>query len=248
MVAGVIAAAAMTIAAPARAGFLDFLFGPQQEQPPSNMSSYAAPTPPVGRIAPPPMGGESVRTGASGVENRSGAFCVRLCDGQHFPVARVANATPVEVCRAMCPAAKTKVYFGGAIEHATTKEGARYADLDSAFVYQKHAVANCTCNGKDSFGLVPLDVASDPTLRPGDIVATKSGFSSFSGTRGQTNTFTPVASAPIVAELNHHAPAREQLAKRNETAPPEEDPGTIVQSQDSQQREPVAATSRGQLR
>ena len=33
-------------------------------------------------------------------------------------------------------------------------------------------MTNCTCNGKDAFGLAKIDVASDPTLKPGDIVAT----------------------------------------------------------------------------
>jgi hypothetical protein len=48
------------------------------------------------------------------------------------------------------------------------------------FPIQRHAnaspvqqvVDNCTCNGKDSFGLARIDVAADPTLRQGDIVAT----------------------------------------------------------------------------
>ena len=49
--------------------------------------------------------------------------------------------------------------------------GARYADLDNAFVYRERILDNCTCNGRNSFGLAPIDAASDPTLRPGDIVA-----------------------------------------------------------------------------
>ena len=47
----------------------------------------------------------------------------------------------------------------------------RYADLDNAFVYRQKIVEGCSCNGKDSFGLARIDVAADPTLRPGDIVA-----------------------------------------------------------------------------
>ena len=39
-------------------------------------------------------------------------------------------------------------------------------------MYRQKIVEGCTCNGKDSFGLARIDVASDPTLRPGDIVAT----------------------------------------------------------------------------
>ncbi len=39
-------------------------------------------------------------------------------------------------------------------------------------------MANCTCNGRDAFGLASFDVKNDPTLRPGDIVSTKDGFCS----------------------------------------------------------------------
>ena len=66
----------------------------------------------------------------------------------------------------------------------SARDGARYADLDSAYVYREHLVPNCTCNGKDAFGLATFDVKSDPTLRPGDIVATKNGFMAYAGKRG----------------------------------------------------------------
>jgi hypothetical protein len=103
---------------------------------------------------------------------RGVAFCVRLCDGRHFPIQRHANASPVQLCSAFCPATKTQVFNGSQIDHAVASTGARYADLDNAFVYRQKVVDNCTCNGKDSFGLVRIDIAADPTLRQGDIVAT----------------------------------------------------------------------------
>jgi hypothetical protein len=103
---------------------------------------------------------------------RTVAYCVRLCDGRYFPISRYANATPVQLCSAFCPAAKTQVFNGGEIDHAVSSSGARYADLDNAFVYRQRLVADCTCNGRDAFGLAKIDVASDPTLKPGDIVAT----------------------------------------------------------------------------
>ena len=61
---------------------------------------------------------------------------------------------------------------GSQIDHAYAGNGARYADLNNAFVYRKKIVDGCTCSGRDSFGVARIDVASDPTLRPGDIVAT----------------------------------------------------------------------------
>ena len=40
------------------------------------------------------------------------AYCVRLCDGRYFPIQRHANATPVQLCSALCPASQTKVFDG----------------------------------------------------------------------------------------------------------------------------------------
>ena len=98
-------------------------------------------------------------------------YCVRLCDGQHFPLARLANATPVETCRAMCPASKTKVFFGSEIGGAVAQATARAMPISTPpSSTANRLVAKCTCNGKDAFGLTPFDMANDPTLRPGDIV------------------------------------------------------------------------------
>src|SRR2546428_12835165 len=96
---------------------------------------------------------------------------MRLSYGRYFPMQRHANAASIQLCHAFCPAAKTQVFNGSQIDHAVAHNGARYADLDNAFVYREKIVPGCTCNGKDTFGLAKIDVANDPTLRPGDIVA-----------------------------------------------------------------------------
>jgi hypothetical protein len=231
-------AAGATLATPklARAqGIFDFLFGGSQQHwaPPGDTNSHVEPPPPIGRLAPPPMGPESVRQD-SGDTGRAVGYCVRLCDGQHFPMEHLANASPVETCRAMCPASKTKVFFGSAIDHAVASDGARYTDLDTAFVYRKQLVANCTCNGKDAFGLARFDASADPTLRPGDIVSTKDGYVAYSGKPGQTGAFTPVDSSAVAAELVPAARAapRSKPSRSAEPAPApaeaEDDPGTIV--------------------
>ena len=182
----------------ALAGFFDFLFGAPQPQAPSPaVQSYAEPGP----VAPPALGSESVRQGSVN-SGRTVAYCVRLCDGQHFPLERINNATPVETCRAMCPASRTKVFFGSEIGAAVAKDGARYADLDMAFVYRDHLVANCTCNGRDAFGLAPFEMANDPTLRPGDIVSTKQGLMTYTGKANRVAQFTPVNAASIATQLN----------------------------------------------
>src|ERR1043165_2389089 len=77
----------------------------------------------------------------------------------------------VQRCNAFCRAAKTQVFNGSQIDYAVASNGARYAGLDNAFVYRQKIVPGCTCNGRDAFGLAKIDVAHDPTLRPGDIVA-----------------------------------------------------------------------------
>jgi len=233
VIAGALSAAAM-VAGPAHAGFFDFLFGGPDRQTRPAAESYAAPE----RVAPAPLGPQSVRQG-NGDTGHVVGYCVRLCDGQHFPLEHMANATPVETCRAMCPASKTKVYFGSEIGGAAAKDGARYADLDTAFIYRKQLVANCTCNGRDAFGLAPFDLSSDPTLRPGDIVMTKDGPMAYSGKSGKADAYTPVDSAAVAAQLNPTA-ARVQLSRksqpkieakneaRNDQTTADDDPGTIT--------------------
>ncbi len=204
------AALLVAVPRPANAGIFDFLFGPQQQPAsPADVNAYAEPSAPATRL-PADLG--ALPQGSGG--GRFVAFCVRLCDGQHFPLDHMPNATPVETCRAMCPASKTKIFFGSAIDRAVARDGARYADLDNAFVYRQRLVPHCTCNGKDAFGLAKFDLTRDPTLRPGDMVATKSGFVAYAGRRGQTETFTPVDHAAINAELNGGS-ARLQVARRS---------------------------------
>jgi hypothetical protein len=221
---------------PARAGFLDFLFsGFHRDAPSPSVNSYAEPDTP-GR------GTEGEHVGGRGV-----VFCVRLCDGQHFPLERSLYATPVETCRAMCPASKTKVFFGSAIDHASARDGQRYTDLDNAYVYRDHLVPNCTCNGRDAFGLAPFDSQTDPTLRPGDIVATKDGFVAYAGKRGgQVAEFTPVDPATLALGAGTKPPAV-RLTRRTGEPPAavgDDEPGTVVH----QPQAGMQADLRGQAR
>ena len=122
------------------------------------------------------------------------AFCVRSCDGHYFPVLAHSGVSAAEACHSFCPASQTRLYSGSNIDYAVAGDGSRYADLDNAFVYRKKLVSGCTCNGRDQFGLARIDVNSDPTLRPGDVVATKSGLTVFAGSKNKTAEFTPVDS------------------------------------------------------
>jgi hypothetical protein len=223
-------------------GFLDLLFGGPQDRPaptpPAPVNNYAEPP---ARVAPPPLGRETVHRGG-GSTGHSVAFCVRLCDGKGFPMEHYPNATPVETCRAMCPASKTMVFFGAEIDNAVAHDGAHYAGLEHAFLYRKQLVANCTCNGRDTFGLAPFEMANDPTLRPGDIVVTKTGLMSYTGKSGPAGDFTPVDPASISAQLNSVTAAARSLPRAKQPvqatqdepahlAPPENGPAQSAQPQ-----------------
>jgi hypothetical protein len=198
----------------------DFFFGgnkQQRQEAPPQASFFADPTngpQPQTPVPPSPV--------ASG----SGpAFCVRSCDGKYFPLMRGA-ASPVQMCQAFCPASATRVFYGSNIDYAATASGERYANSENAFAYRKALRADCTCNGRNSAGLAPVDLALDNSLRAGDVVATSNGLVAYSGVRadGAAGDFTPIASypgltaavrtrlgemkvAPVTAEVASDAPA-----------------------------------------
>jgi hypothetical protein len=168
-------------------GPFDFLFGGLQRP----TSPPDAPPPTVGRVTPPVQ--SQKRVSANSGIGRSVGFCVRLCDGQYFRIRQLVSGAGEDTCKAICPYSTTKLFFGSEIRSANAKDGQRYTALESAFLYRKKQVANCTCNGKDPFGLVPLGVKNDPTLRPGDLVSTSEGLMTFGGKSGQGDaSFTPV--------------------------------------------------------
>jgi hypothetical protein len=218
LIAGLAATAIVTVTLPATpaaaAGFLDYIFGGFRRPPP--------PPPPPAQVNTPsdffhslfdePRRSESVRSSSSG---GSGAFCVRMCDGRYYPIQSYRNASTAEQCHATCPNAETRVFSGGAIDHAVASEGTHYSDIPNAFVYRQHVVSSCTCNGKTNYGLVHEPLANDPTLRPGDIVTTNSGFTVYKGGNpGQTASYTPIDSANVSKSL------RAQLADTKVTPRP----------------------------
>lgn len=125
------------------------------------------------------------------------AYCVRTCDGHYFPVRAQPGMSAAQACHSFCPASQTRLYSGSNIDYATASDGSRYADLDTAYVFRQHLVAGCTCNGHDVFGLAHVDVNNDPTLKAGDVVATKNGLMAFTGARDgakdKAGGFTPIA-------------------------------------------------------
>ena len=51
------------------------------------------------------------------------AFCVRTCDGRHFPVTGSDNQSRAASCSSLCPASETKVVYGSSIDDASTDNG-----------------------------------------------------------------------------------------------------------------------------
>ncbi len=214
----------------ASAGLLDFLFGNDQpaktQAPQPQQSSYADPSAPSAYPIVPSTAPASTGNG------RFTAYCVRTCDGRYFPISARGGATAAQMCQSFCPASPTKIFSGNSIDYAVATMGERYVDSPNAFAYRKALKADCTCNGRDSAGLAPVDLSLDTTLRPGDIVATSNGLVAYSGVRtasGQTAEFTPIANypgltaevrsrlgemkvAPVSAEITDDAPYTSSIA------------------------------------
>jgi Protein of unknown function (DUF2865) len=124
------------------------------------------------------------------------AFCVRTCDGRHFPVVGSDNQSRTTSCSSLCPSAETKVVYGSSIDNAATENGKPYSELPNAFRYRNEIVSGCTCNGKDALGLAQVDIANDPTLRKGDIVAGANGLvvaNKSADRRGASPEFSPAS-------------------------------------------------------
>lgn len=204
---GVLAVSLLTFGAvaSANAGIFESLFGSFRRQqpppPPANSQAFVDPLTALANHVNPPQ----QRRADSGPAR---AFCVRSCDGRYFPVQAAPGMSAAEACRSFCPASQTRLYSGGNIDYATASDGSRYAYLDHAFLYRKQLVAGCTCNGRDAFGLAHIDAASDPTLRPGDVVATKNGLMAVTVTRNKTAEFTPVGASRAYSPIE-----RDKLSK-----------------------------------
>jgi hypothetical protein len=139
------------------------------------------------------------------------AFCVRSCDGRYFPLQGADRESRAASCNSFCPASKTEVVYGSSIDDAATTSGKPYSDLPNAFRYRNEIVSGCTCNGKDQFGLAPVKIEQDTTLRKGDLVASADGLmvaGRSADRRGASLNFTPASKAlqaryqqvPVVAK------------------------------------------------
>jgi len=154
------------------------------------------------------------------------AYCVRLCDGRFFPLPASSGkdrerergrsfffreyrddrrpppinisgqASPDNLCKAMCPATAVKIFSGTQIGNATAGDGTSYAKLQNAFVYREKMIPECSCNGVENTGVANLDAESDPTLRPGDIIVTADGPKVYRGVANNGQP-TPASFVPV---------------------------------------------------
>lgn len=212
-----IALMALVAPEPASAGFFERLFGDirravEPSRTPSN--GFVDPFSSLANHFNPPQ--EQLRGDASGPAK---AFCVRTCDGHFFPVQAHAGVSAAESCRSFCPASETKLYGGSNIETASAGDGSRYRDLPNAFAYRKQLVVGCTCNGRNSFGLARLNATNDPTLRQGDIVATKTGLVAFTGNRNSAAEFTPVENYSRLSKTTREKLAETKIMPQTPSAP-----------------------------
>jgi hypothetical protein len=169
-----VAAFAMALAPAAQAeDFLSALFGAFGARPPQQAPAERMPFANEGgpMLAPQPEASRPRVIAYGGGQ----AYCVRTCDGRYFPLPGADKESRAASCNSFCPASKTEVVYGGTIDEATTGNGKPYSELPNAFRYRNEIVAGCTCNGKDQFGLAPVRIEDDPTLRKGDLVAGANG-------------------------------------------------------------------------
>ncbi len=215
--AGIFAGGVLTFAAlsPASAqGLFELLFGGFGRHEPTNARSYAEPSysdPSAdwfrGPSHPSPRSESTPAT----------AYCVRTSDGFYFPVQPHGGVSPADVCHAFCPG--SRLYSGSGIDNAVAADGSRYANLDTAFLYRTELVAGATCNGRDHFGLARIDITTDPTLRPGDVVATKTGLLAVTGMKNKVADFTPIDSYRGLAKSTRNKLADMKIMPPNPGAP-----------------------------
>ena len=197
-----LAICALTLAPAAQAeDFLSALFGAfgGHARAPMIRMPYAGETPPDATrgdpITFPPSDTPRLRAYGGGA-----AFCVRTCDGRYFPLAGSDRESRAASCNSFCPASKTEVVYGGNIDDAATATGKPYSELPNAFRYRNEIVAGCACNGKNQFGLAPVTIENDPTIRKGDLVAGADGLMVASGSADKRHAqlnFSPVPKSAL---------------------------------------------------
>jgi Protein of unknown function (DUF2865) len=137
-------------------GLFDFLFG----KPPNTAVAARTSRPPDARRTPFVAVVVPIKP-AFCVQRRTAIYYVRLCDGRYYPLQRCRQATPAQMCSALCPATQTKVLLGREIDGAAALDGTRYSALEKAFLYRDRVIPECTCRpplgcGRSTQPTIPL--------------------------------------------------------------------------------------------
>jgi hypothetical protein len=157
-------------------------------------------------------------------KNAFGNLCVRTCDGRFFPVNRGGrgDVSLEKVCSAMCPAAQTKMFSGAGIDNAVAADGQKYSAMPNAFRYRTEIVSDCTCNGRDTFGVANIDIENDPTLRAGDYYVRNTGITLFRGNSAphKNSDFVSIRNAPNMSPALRKQLTAIKVLPPNPHAPP----------------------------
>ena len=207
-------------------GILEAIFGgfqraPQAPSAPTDIRAYSNPAPILPQA--PNHSPDRIVSHGAGLPT---AYCVRTCDGHYFPLQPHAGLNVAQACSSFCPASRTRVYRGSTIDTAVARDGRRYADLPNAYAYRRHLIAGCTCNGRDAFGLAPIAPLSDPTLKPGDVIATSEGLVAFTGGKRADADFTPVRDYSRFSKSYREKLSAMRIAPATPGAPGEFSPAT----------------------
>ena len=104
------------------------------------------------------------------------AYCVRLCDGRYFPIQRHAGISPGAGLQFILPGEPRPRFTAAAASSMRSRRTASATPTSStAFIYREKLVRAAPATARMRSGWSPPRSQDDPTLRPGDIVATNRG-------------------------------------------------------------------------
>ena len=182
------AAGLLTLATPASAqGLFEMLFGGFHRHAPPEAQAYADPLHDFFRAPDRPR--ERADSGPAS------AYCVRTSDGFYFPVQSQAGLSAADACHAFCPASRDAALFRR--RHRQRRRRATAAatpisippsSIASSWSPAAPATAAIASAWRTSTS------TTDPTLRPGDIVATRGGLVAVTAVKNKVADFAPLGS------------------------------------------------------
>lgn len=160
---------------PSQGGFLGALFGNRPVAGETIEDPYASDP------------GADVVPGSQDLAEENTPFrtlCVRMCDGYYFPISYATTpsrfGTDLDICRARCPGAETRLFVHKTAEDSETAvaadgSGEAYTRIPNALKYRTQFVSGCGCGRADP-ALLPMNSSLDEgassasnTVRIGDL-------------------------------------------------------------------------------